>query len=980
VLIHLIGDRFAPVHGGRYLDLATGDRVLLRQWPLDVNAVRRWRETCAIELVQQATGTGSLIDYGITGSTSCFEARSTRLRGSSAAIADLEATAEFVHRVVAAATADRRGGVRVVQIPGSGGLDRWEAGSLVARQLRSHGYVTVAAHADLTAAILSTLGHRHVVLLCFASRDRQRATHSIRHLGYTSPRAHLVVDATGADEPADGVVLRERSPTYATSLDTSRHLRRAAAFQQRRRLAASVRHLRAAMASAHRHQDAIAELQAASGLIDVLLGRGDSDGARRAAWALARAREPHARHVDAACVAARALIRCAEIRDAETLLATITAACALQRHPVPVALRLCELEVCFWQGRLERAAALLDSLAATTRLDVVQWRSLIAWATDDAAMLRCSMAALSTLGTDAATRWRSALDLLLEVGGEGQRRILTNAGELIACACSPDNHLTSIVVAALVTQHPELRADVARLIHAQASSQTLASPLHRLILRWICADPDQRTGGGRLIREVQRRGLVGLPRWGVRRRSMRLSESVPRLLQLVSDADDDQHALASACAWIRDQPGVSAVTVVSAKEGRVLCGSTIEMLELAPDDLHEIIRAPRPQVIVQSGGVAALAPVRSGGRAIAVLIARGRSDVAETLKEIVDTAAPLCAPAIRARLDAVALAASCDTLTPEILGRSPALNAVREAIARAAATAFPVLVEGESGTGKELVARALHRLGARRDRRFCAVNCAALTDELIEAELFGYARGAFTGAIGARAGLFEEAHQGTLFLDEIRELSARAQAKLLRALQEREIRRLGENVSRPVDVRVVAATNQPLSQAASHGDFREDLVFRLAVVRIRMPPLRDRVEDVPLLAQAFWRQMASQTGTHARLGPDALATLARHAWPGNVRELQNAIAALIVLAPARGRVGARHVRQVLDGAAMAEVRAVPLEAARRAFEREVIAATLARHGGRRAAAAQELGLTRQGLLKAIRRVGLHPDGGRAGVA
>ena len=201
---------------------------------------------------------------------------------------------------------------------------------------------------------------------------------------------------------------------------------------------------------------------------------------------------------------------------------------------------------------------------------------------------------------------------------------------------------------------------------------------------------------------------------------MRLSESVPRLLQLVSDADDDQHALASACAWIRELQGVSAVAIVALTDGRVLCGSSIDSLGLSDEDLREIVNGSRAQAIVQPGRVAAIAPIRSGGRAIAVLVARGGPDVAETLKEVVDTAAPLCARAVRARLDAVALAASCDTLTPEILGRSPVLHAVREAIARAASTSFPVLVEGESGTGKELVARALHRLSARRDRRFCA--------------------------------------------------------------------------------------------------------------------------------------------------------------------------------------------------------------------------------------------------------------------
>ena len=222
-----------------------------------------------------------------------------------------------------------------------------------------------------------------------------------------------------------------------------------------------------------------------------------------------------------------------------------------------------------------------------------------------------------------------------------------------------------------------------------------------------------------------------------------------------------------------------------------------------------------------------------------------------------------------------------------------------------------------------------------------------------------------------RAGLFEEATSGTLFLDEVSELSPRAQAKLLRALQEREIRRVGENTPRAIDVRVVAATNQPLAEAVARGRFREDLLFRLAVIRMQLPPLRDRIEDVPLLATAFWRQMAKLAGKRATLAPDALAALCRHAWPGNVRELQNVVAGLAVVAPARGRVQARHVHQVIapvDTASLLE--ALPLEFARRRFERGAVAAALARHGGRRTAAARELGLSRQGLTKAIKRLGL----------
>ncbi|MBW8868202.1 MAG: sigma 54-interacting transcriptional regulator, partial [Acidobacteria bacterium] len=318
-----------------------------------------------------------------------------------------------------------------------------------------------------------------------------------------------------------------------------------------------------------------------------------------------------------------------------------------------------------------------------------------------------------------------------------------------------------------------------------------------------------------------------------------------------------------------------------------------------------------------------------------------------------------------------------DALAGEILGASPSIRGVRATIARVALAPFSVVIEGESGTGKELVARALHRHSARRDRTFAALNCAALTDELVEAELFGHARGAFTHAVNARVGLFEEAHRGTLFLDEVGELSPRAQAKLLRTLQEGEIRRVGENDARAVDVRVIAATNRPLATLAAEGRFREDLMFRLSVVKIAVPPLRERAEDIPQLAFEFWKSSARRVGTHATLGPDAVALLAQMPWPGNVRQLQNAMAALSVAAPRTGRVCARLVRMVLDGLVDASGDSVPLlslEDARRQAERRVISAALAKHTGNRADAARALGLSRQGLAKAVRRLGLAEAG------
>ena len=304
----------------------------------------------------------------------------------------------------------------------------------------------------------------------------------------------------------------------------------------------------------------------------------------------------------------------------------------------------------------------------------------------------------------------------------------------------------------------------------------------------------------------------------------------------------------------------------------------------------------------------------------------------------------------------------------ELLGRGAAADRVRDAIRRAALAPYPVLIEGESGSGKELVARSIHARGPRRARRFCAVNCAALTDDLLEAELFGHARGAFTGAMSERPGLFEESDQGTLFLDEAGELTPRAQAKLLRALQEGEVRRVGENTPRKVDVRVVAATNRSLEEDVRSGRFRADLRFRLDVIRIPVPPLRERPDDVPWLVERLWSEAAGRVGTRATVGDDIVAALARYDWPGNVRELQNVIASLAVHAPRRGRVPAsllpRHI------AAAGVDAGCGLDEARLEFERRFIRAALARAGGRKTTAAVHLGVSRQGLAKIIKRLGI----------
>ncbi len=310
--------------------------------------------------------------------------------------------------------------------------------------------------------------------------------------------------------------------------------------------------------------------------------------------------------------------------------------------------------------------------------------------------------------------------------------------------------------------------------------------------------------------------------------------------------------------------------------------------------------------------------------------------------------------------------------TYEIVGESAAMREVLALVQKVAASKATVLIEGETGTGKELVARAIHAASDRRENLFVAVNCAALSEGILESELFGHRRGAFTGAVADRKGLFEVADGGTLFLDEISETTPALQAKLLRVLQEGEVRPVGENRPRPVDVRIVAATNRKLEDEVKSGRFREDLYYRLRVFPIRLPPLRDRREDIPALARHLVKRLAAQLGKPIGAPTDeTLGVLARYAFPGNVRELANELERAVLLADAGAPLSEDLLSErVQEAAGTNGVAPGLLQTRADAFEREQIEGAIARAGGVKARAADELGITYRGLLKKMKRLGM----------
>ncbi len=432
---------------------------------------------------------------------------------------------------------------------------------------------------------------------------------------------------------------------------------------------------------------------------------------------------------------------------------------------------------------------------------------------------------------------------------------------------------------------------------------------------------------------------------------------------------DDEPAIRDALRMILEYEGYA---VREAPDGEAAVRAVVGD---PPDAVLLDIRMPRKD------GLAALREIRKLAPELPVLMISGHGTIATAVEALREGAAdflekPLERDVVLRRLEHVLRA----SLPPEeederwkIVGSSPAIERVRDFIRRAGQAHATVLITGESGVGKELVARAIHAASPRASGPFVKVNCAAIPDELIESELFGHEKGAFTGATTRQRGRFARAHGGTIFLDEVGDLSLRAQAKVLRALQDGEIEPLGAGGPVHVDVRVVAATNKDLEKEIREGRFREDLYYRLGVLPLHVPPLRERREDIPLLVEHLARQVCRENNLRPRrFRPEAIAALAARTWPGNVRELRNVVERALILAPGDeigvgdlpppGGAGQVGGEAFFDAATLREFK--------ERAEREFLRRKLEENGWNITRTAQAIGTPRSNLYKRLEHHGL----------
>ncbi len=860
----------------------------------------------------------------------------------------------------------------------------------VAEQGRVSGFVPIAVdmYLRLRSLLEEELRHRTLMLILPPGSPLPPAREAIVSAAAVSPRPHVLVSFHRARElprsashslvkrataDASGHAVREARARYGAALstppasevlpeDTLRHLTRAARWAdlcRSGRHASAERLLRDVTGALVRRRALVPAARTLVTLGRLVLERGraaDADAVFNEAAAYAQDAHDEALSAAARIWQAAARTDAAQLTAGEALCrAAIVAGTLIGGERARAEATLAR--ILFWQGRIAEVAA-LDAPADGADGE------LLAFVGSTSVRVLIAHGDLFAAG-------QRARDLLMRA--QPSDHALVRVMTLTA-------HLRVVIESGDLVLAENVLADI------RAAARAARTPLRLVRARLLWIDGLRRAGrtreADRELRDLQRlrgatppllRAAIDGRLRGDARLSQRpnLSLSSPgaaaAMVVIAREEDQDRDAVRKVLAYASESLQTSRIDLCSAD-----AGPDTTVLSVG-SGLATILgsRVLDAGIVIDSsdgGGAELGVPVRVGSRLIGAIVARwpiDRSSPAHA-RDLLELTAAVAGPRIDTMRMTAREAASASIAIPELVGSSAAISEVRRAVARAAAAPFSVLIEGESGSGKELVARALHQLSPRRERRFCDVNCAALPDDLLESELFGHTRGAFTGAVADRSGLIEEADGGTLFLDEVADLSPRAQAKLLRALQQQEVRRVGAAFSRRVDIRVVSAANRDMRKEVADGRFRQDLLYRLDVIRIRVPPLRERPEDIPLLVAQIWQAAALRVGSRATLTHGVLVSLSRYGWPGNVRELQNVIAGLAVSAPARGQVRASQLPPVIAGATGPST--TRLADAREQFERRFIELALARAGGRRARAARELGLSRQGLLKMMARL------------
>ena len=961
----LIGDRFVDRGAGLALDLASGACVRLRIEPAGTRAEQQeWTSACT-----RAHAEGAIVDFGFIGLTHRFEAR--RRSGVAHSLACASSTGAVVEWLEETNPSSSRI-IYVAELPD-------------VRAVRQRGFVTCdaallepsadrgvarAALAGRSVAVLDTRGsptQLAMVLLGMA----QIGARDVRVIALRRDPPRMNVVAAAEVRAAYGGPHRLVDPRAARLIVEVDRL------VLRGRHAAAERTLREAFAAFDRRGDLKRAAEAGFRLGRVLLERG------RPGEALAVFRQTHERfeRIRAAGDALEAMVYIGlsqtdlmQLADAEqTCRLTYSAASALGRPEAVLFPALALTRVLMWQGRFADAQSILDAVAPVGE-------------PEQCARYWCLAARLRIAAGILPDAWRSvqrarppASDvsaIIDSVVCECEAAVQSKLGDVEALRIHVVRGLTAARAARLPLMAIKLRlTHVEGLCNAGRFGQARSAARHLGDLRARAIPP--------LLRSRIESVVAGLEKPPVVREATFLFqaaapttdlEDLDGLRELLASAHqlgDETDVLSRAAQAIRRHTHALGVAIFgrSSAGPRALAasGAASGVMARRAMDIGQPIRPERSTSSTDSA-----VPIHYLGKTLGAVAMRWSIEGPENAGRALAfgaAAAAVCAPLVYVVVERHETPAATEAPF-DLVGASQAIEQVRKAIGRAANAPFTVLLEGESGVGKELVARAIHRAGCRRERRFAPFNCAAMPEDLVDAELFGHAKGAFTGAAMERLGLFESADGGTVFLDEVGELSARAQAKVLRVLQEGEIRRIGENFTRPFDARLVAATNRSLRTEADAGRFRQDLLYRLDVIRISVPPLRERVEDIPMLAARFWKQSAERIGSKAVLGHNAVCALARYDWPGNVRELQNVLTALVVAVPPRGVVNASELPAAIARAAHVSSHE-SLESARYKFEERFVRAALARAAGHRGQAAAALGLTRQGLAKLMQR--LHLD-------